>query len=122
MSKLSATATKNVQFRSTKNRKLKSGRTAKMQAIFQFYDDLSHIKRITNKNLFSELPFQKRFVKEQIITKYLSAFKNNASSYTIKVLNYRDPAIQLNITNPHVKNKRKDLLAEMKGFKFQINL
>ena len=56
-----------MQFRSTNNRKLISVRTAKAQTIFQFNDDLflqPHIKPITNKKLFSDLLFQKRFIKE----------------------------------------------------------
>ena len=56
-----------MQFRSTNNRKLISVRTVKAKAIFQFYDDLflqPHIKPITNKKLFSDLLFQKRFIKE----------------------------------------------------------
>lgn len=61
-----------MQFRSTNNRKLISVRTAKAQTIFQFNDDLflqPQIKPITNKKLFSDLLFQKRFIMEQIITK-----------------------------------------------------
>ena len=50
------------------------------------------------------------------------AFKIYAPSYAVKVLNSQDPRSQLNITEPHVKSLLKNLLAEMKGFKYQITL
>ena len=59
------------------------------------------------------------FFKEPNITN-LSAFKNYAHRLTFEVLGSRDPEIQLNITKTHVKNKLKDLLFKMKGFKFQV--
>ena len=38
------------------------------------------------------------------------------------MLDFRDPAIQLNITKACIKNRLKDLLVETNSFKFQINL
>lgn len=54
--------------------------------------------------------------------KYSSTFKNYGHSYTVKMLDFRDPAIQLNITKACIKNRLKDLLVETNSFKFQINL
>ena len=52
-----------------------------------------HIKPITNKELLSKLLFQKSFFKNPKIAKYVSAFKYYATSYSVKVLHSRDPAI-----------------------------
>ena len=38
------------------------------------------------------------------------------------MLNFQDPTSQRNITKPHVKSLLKDLMAEMRGFKYQITL
>ena len=54
--------------------------------------------------------------------KYSKAFENYARSYTVEVLNSQNLVSQLNITKPHVKTLLKDLLAKMKGFKYQMTL
>ena len=64
-----------------------------------------------------------RFLYKPSITKYLSTFESYACSYIVEVSDSRDlPAIKLNITKNHVENKLKDILVEIKGFKFQITL
>ena len=80
------------------------------------------IKPISDSELLSELPFHKSYAEKPSIIKYSIAFKNYAHSFTVEVLNFRDPRIQPNITKPHVKILLKDLLTEIRGFKFQITL
>ena len=60
-------------------------------------------KPFTNKKLLSKLPFSKCFPGESKITKNSKAFKNYAQCYTVKVLDFRDLAMQIYITNTHVK-------------------
>ena len=78
------------------------------------------LEPLTDKNLLSEFPYCKSLLEEQHITNYSSAFTNYARSYTAEVSNSRDPASQLYITKPHLKNLLKDLLIKIKGFKYQI--
>ena len=60
-------------------------------------------KPFTNKKLLNKLPFSKCFPDEPKITKNSKAFKNYAECYTVKVLDFRDLAMQIYITNTHVK-------------------
>ena len=45
-----------------------------------------------------------------------------ASSYKTKVINSRDPLPQLEASKLSIKNLFKDLLDEIKGFKYQISV
>lgn len=40
--------------------------------------------------------------------KHPKAFNNYARSYTVEMLNSKDPTTQVNITKPHVRNLLKD--------------
>ena len=45
-----------------------------------------------------------------------------ARSYKTKVINLRDPLPQLEASKLSIKNLFKDLLDEIKGFKYQISV
>ena len=80
------------------------------------------IKPLTNKKLLIQLKSYKLFIKEPGITNHLKAFKNYERSYTVEVTNSQDLTSQFNITKAHVKNLLEDLLAEVRGFNYQITL
>ena len=50
------------------------------------------------------------------------AFKGYARSYSVEVIDSKDPWIQLMISKQSTKDLFKYLLAETKGFKYQITL
>ena len=72
--------------------------------------------------VLSKLSFYKSILEEPHDTKYIKAFKNYTCRYSAEVLRFQNPTSQLNIAKPPFKNLLKDLLAEMKSFKFQITL
>ena len=52
------------------------------------------------------------------IIKRAYAFKGYASSYSVDILNYFNPEIQLKYTESVIKCKIIELLSQLKGFKF----
>ena len=46
------------------------------------------------------------------------AYKGYASNYNVDILNSFNPELQLQNTESAIKNKLKDLLYEVRGFKF----
>ena len=56
------------------------------------------------------------------ITKQAHAFKGYASSYNVEILNSFNPELQLKDTESAIKNKLKELLTELRGFKFVTTL
>ena len=74
------------------------------------------IKILSNIELLHELPFYD----ELSITEVSKAFKRYARSYRVKIVDHKDPLVQLKASKSSIKDLFKDLLNEMKGFKFQI--
>ena len=56
------------------------------------------------------------------IAKILKAFKEYARNYDVEIIDSRDQSIQLTISRPSIKDLFKDLLAWIKGSKYQITL
>ena len=50
------------------------------------------------------------------------AFKTYARSYKVEVIDFKDPLIQLEADKSSIKDLFKDVLNEMKGFKYQISV
>ena len=50
------------------------------------------------------------------------AFKGYARSYNIEIIDSEDPSVQLAISKSSIKYLFKDLLDEIKSFKYQITL
>ena len=50
------------------------------------------------------------------------AFKTYARSYKVEVIDFKDPLIQLEAGKSSIKDLFKDVLNEMKGFKYQISV
>ena len=73
---------------------------------------------MSNVQLLKELPFYD----ELSIVKNKSAFSGYPRSYKIKIVDKRDPIVQLKVSELSIIDLFKDLLNELKGFKYQITL
>ena len=76
---------------------------------------IEKIKHLSNIELLYELPFYDEL-------RHLKAFKRYAKSYKIEIINSKDPLPQLEASKSSNKDSFKDLLNEMKGFKYQITV
>ena len=65
-----------------------------------------------------ELPFYD----ELSIAEISQAFKTYARNYKIEIIDSKDPLAQLEASKSRIKDLFKDLLDEIKGFKYQINV
>ena len=96
----------------------------KAKNLFQalpFYNVLikkREIKRLSNIELLHELPFYD----ELSITEFSKAFKRYARSYKVEIVDHKDLLVQLEASKLSIKDLFKDLLNEMKGFKYQITV
>ena len=73
---------------------------------------------MNNVQLLKELPFYD----ELSIVKNKTACSGYAQSYKIETVDKRDVAVQLKASKISIKKLVKDLLIELKGFKYQIPL
>ena len=83
---------------------------------------------------FKELPFYTKPVERPVkrlknmdplaeqlsVIKTGQAFKGHAMSYQVKIVEKKDPIVQLEASKINIKNLLSDLLNETKGFKCQI--
>ena len=76
------------------------------------------IKKLSNIELLHELPFYD----DLSITEASKAFKRCARSYKVEIVDHKDPLIQLEASKSTIEALFKDLLNEMKGFKYQITV
>ena len=74
------------------------------------------IKKLTNVELLSELPFYNSLRAKEIA----EAFKRYAKSYSIEIVDRKDPLAQLYSSKSCTYELFKVSLCEMKGFKYQI--
>ena len=100
------------------------GMKKKQKILFQtlpFYNVLiekPEIKKLSNIELLHELPFYDKLN----IIEVSEAFKRYARSYKVEIIDHKDPLIQLEASKSSIKDLFKDLLNEMKGFKYQITV
>lgn len=73
-----------------------------------------YTKRLNNIGMLRELPFYDTLN----ITKTSEAFNGYALSYSVKVIDSKDSSVRLTISRPNIKDLIKDLLSEIKGFKY----
>ena len=76
------------------------------------------VKKLNNVQLLKELPFYD----ELSIVKIKRAFSGYGRSYKIEIVDKRDVVIQLKVSEIVIKKLFRDLLIELKGFKYQIAL
>ena len=93
----------------------------KVFQILLFYStfiDKPDVKKLNNVELLKELPFYD----EMSIVKNKTVFSGYGRSYKIEIIDKRDVAVQLKASEISIKELLKDLLIELKGFKYQITL
>ena len=89
--------------------------------ILTFYDsyiDVPKIKKLSNIRLLKELPFYDDL---SIVTNK-TAFSGYVQNYKIGIIDKKDVIVQLKSSEISIENLFKDLLMEIKGFKYQITL
>ena len=93
----------------------------KMFQVLPFYNTLiekPEIKKLSNVKLLQEISFYD----ELSIVKNSNAFGRYARSYKVEIVDKRDPLVRLEVSESSIKNLFRDLLNEIKGFKYQIAL
>ena len=90
----------------------------KILPFFNTYIEKPEVKKLNNVQLIKELPFYD----EWSIVKNKTAFSGYAQSYKIEIVDKRDVVVQLKASKIGIVELFKDLLIELKGFKYQITL
>ena len=93
----------------------------KLFQILPFYNNFIEkpkIEKLSSIKLLQELPFYN----ELSIVKNLNAFSGYARSYKVEIVDKKDPLVQLEVSKSSIEDMFKDLLNEIKGFKYQITL
>ena len=94
---------------------------SKIFQLLPFYDsyiEKPRIKNLNNVQLFKELPFYD----ELNIVKNKTAFSGYGRSYNIEIVYKRYVIVQLKASEISIKQLFKDLLIELKVFKYLITL
>ena len=76
------------------------------------------LKHLQDMNLPHELPFYD----ELSIEKISKVFKTQTRSYKIEIIDLKDSSVPLKASKSSIKDLFKDLLDEIKGFKYQITV
>ena len=76
------------------------------------------IKKLSNVQLLKVLPFYN----ELSIVRNKSGFSGYARSYKVEIVDKKDPIVLLEASKQCIISLFKDLLTEIKGFKYQITL
>ena len=95
--------------------------TKKLFQMLRFYNtfiEKPEIKKLSNIKLLQEL----LFYDELSIVKNSNAFSGYARSYKVKIVDKKDPLVQLEVSKSYIEDLFIDLLNEIKGFKYQIIL
>ena len=93
----------------------------KIYKLLPFYNTFTErpdVKILNNVELLKELPFYD----ELNIVKNNQAFSGYAQSYKIEIVDKKDIVVQLKASEIVIKELFKDLLIELKGFKYQITI
>ena len=72
------------------------------------------IKHLSNIQLLHKLPFY------DSVAEISKAFRTYARCYKVEIIEPKDPLAQLEASKSSNEDSFKDLLNEMKGFKYQI--
>ena len=97
------------------------GDTKELFKILPFYNVLIEkpkTKPLSNIKLLQELPFYY----ELSVVKISKAFKGYARSYKVQVTESKDPLVQLEASKSSIEDLFKELLNEIKVFKYQITV
>ena len=83
-----------------------------------FFNNFLTEKPVSNVELLHKLPFYD----ELSITEEPKAFKRYARNCKVEIVDHKDPLVQLEASKSSIKDLFKDLLNEMKGFKYQVTV
>ena len=95
--------------------------TKKIFQILPFYNtfiEKSEIKKLSNIKLLHEVPFYDKLN----VVKSSNTFSSYARSYKVEIFHHKDPLVQLQNSKSSIEDLFKDLLDEMKGFKYQLTV
>ena len=93
----------------------------KLFKILPFYNVLIEkpkIKHLSNIELLHELPFYD----ELSVLEISKAFEGYARSYKVEIIDAQDHFAQSEASKSNIRDLLKDLLNEIKGFKYQITV
>ena len=93
----------------------------KLFQILPFYNtfiERPEIRKLSNIKLLQELPFHDKLN----VVKSLNAFRGYAKSYKVEIGDHKHPLVQLQASRSSIEDLFKDLLDEMKGFKYLITV
>ena len=76
------------------------------------------VKHLKNIDRLAELPFYEQLS----VVKIDQAFRAYAMSYKVKIIEKKDPIVQLGASKSSIKDLLNNLLNETKGFKYQISV
>ena len=84
----------------------------------EFINNKKKVKRFTDINLLAEQPFYEQLS----IIKRNQAFTGYAMSYKVKIIEKKDLVVQLEASKSSIKDLFRNLLNEIKSFKYQITV
>ena len=90
----------------------------KILPLYNIYIEKPEVKKLNNVQLLKELPFYD----ELSIVKNKTAFSGYAQSYKIEIVDKINFVVQLKTSKISIFELFKDLLIELKGFRYQITL
>ena len=80
--------------------------------------DKPKIKRLSNIDLLTKCPFHDQLS----VIKTDQALSGYAMSHKVKIVERKDPIVQLEASKLSIKDLFSNLINEMKGFKYQITV
>ena len=110
-----------MEYRTYKNESWNEKEAKKLFQILPFHSVLIEKPKITNlsnRKLLHEPPFYD----ELNVVEISKAFKRYARSYKVEMIDSKDPLAQLEASKSSIKYSFKELLNEMKVFKYQITV
>ena len=90
----------------------------KILSFYNSVNDIPRVKKLSNIQLLKEL----LFYDELSIIKNKTAFSGYSRSYKVEIVDKKDVIIQLKSSEIVIKDLFKNLLLELKDFKYQLTL
>ena len=106
-----------MKYRAYKNEFWNEKEVKQLHQILPFFNVLiekSKIKHLLNKALLHGLPFYD----ELSVAEISKAFRRYPKSYKVEIIEPKDPLAQLEATKSSIEDLFRDLLNEIKGFKY----
>ena len=110
-----------MKYKPYKNELWNEKETKELFQILPFHNALIEkpkIKHLSNIELLHEL----LFYDELSVVEISKAFRRYARSYKVEIIDSKDPLAQLEASKSSIQDLFKDILNELKGFKYQITV